>query len=490
MIIRKYKKYRLQLLAVLTGFGLLGIIILQAYWLTTSFKQQRVRFKDDVENALTIAMIKSQLLSVRKNVIGTNNNSFQDSIVAELLSSMTNFGNKISNLEGASIVIEPNEKDQNSLDSATPTTKIFYRSPTSENFKAIPDTIPSTNISATWLENLKKVAEEELQRKEIYLPLELAINNEKNNELIATCSRKDFQNLPAKYDISNIAATIFGKNVQIKAAFPNANLFLLRKMAMILIVSILLMVVCVFSFYFMTRQFFKQKKLAEIRNDFMNNMTHELKTPISSVSVALEMLHKKGATMGAEKANEYFSLAQGELQRLYMLVEKVLKIASFEKSETHLSIQIINATNWINETIASMNPILEKSAVKIITTVDPTSFLLNADKTHLTNVLQNLIENAIKYNDKKTVLITIEFLKHLDEVTLIVKDNGMGIPAAYLPKVFDKFFRVPSGNLHNVKGYGLGLSYVKAITDLHFGTISVKSILGTGSTFTIKLPQP
>jgi signal transduction histidine kinase len=235
--------------------------------------------------------------------------------------------------------------------------------------------------------------------------------------------------------------------------------------------------------------FFKQKRMADIRNDFLNNMTHELKTPISSVAIALEMIQDERHKLSDEKKRDYARIAQGELKRLTLLVEKVLKMAAFDKGEIQIKREHFQASSWLQDILASMRPVFETAGAQVNISVDPEALQLYADKTHITNILTNLVENALKYNDKPEPVINIAIGEEGNDTVLSVTDNGRGIPAAYVSKVLDKFFRVPAGDQHDIKGYGLGLSYVKAAVELHGGTIAVKSALGQGSTFTIHLPK-
>ena len=274
----------------------------------------------------------------------------------------------------------------------------------------------------------------------------------------------------------------------LQAAFPDANLYVFRKMIWILSVSILLIVIGSYSLGYLLIFFFTQKKLSDLRNDFMNNMTHELKTPISSVSVALEMVLDKGKELSPEKSKSYLVIAQKELKRLDQLTENILKILSLERAEIKIVRSHILLSQWLCSISDSLSPLLEDKHVQLSITIIPETLEMLADKIHMTNVMYNVIENAIKYNNKTTPEIKIVATQHEDQLFLQISDNGEGIPAQYIKSVFDKFFRVPKGNRHDVKGYGLGLSYVKGIIEMHQGTVTVSSIPNTGSTFTIQLP--
>lgn len=336
---------------------------------------------------------------------------------------------------------------------------------------------------------LKEAYLKELEKKGIVADCEIAALDSQGHMVYATNDTAAFKNIRVK-TASDLAAMTEAADVEyVQAAFPMVNWYLLKRMVWMLVISIALILICVSSFFYLIAQFFRQKRLSEIRNDFMNNMTHELKTPISSVSVALELIDGAAERGDEGPVKEYIQIAQGELNRLTMLVEKVLKMAAFEKSDIRIVREVFLAAPWIQKITNSFKPIFETRGATCQVDISPELLMLYGDKTHLTNVLQNLIDNAIKYNDKSRPSIHIMITEQEQHVLIRVADNGKGIPESYQKKIFDKFFRVPAGDVHDVKGYGLGLSYIKAVLDLHEGTIGVDSIVGEGSTFTISLPK-
>jgi len=241
-----------------------------------------------------------------------------------------------------------------------------------------------------------------------------------------------------------------------------------------------------YSFYYIIHTFIAQKKLADLKDDFINNMTHELKTPIATITVAIEGLQKFNALNDTEKTQRYLETSREELSRLNDLVTKVLDIAAFENKEIELSKENINIHELVNGVIASEKQKTSKSVSITFVNKDNVE-IIYADKVHLRNVLTNLVDNAIKYGNDE-VDITITCYKRDDRLILSVKDNGPGIPAAHRSLIFEKFHRVPTGNLHAVKGTGLGLSYVKYIVEAHGGDISVDSEINKGSEFIVSLP--
>ena len=251
--------------------------------------------------------------------------------------------------------------------------------------------------------------------------------------------------------------------------------------------AIILFVVVFFAFS--VSIILKQKKLSEVKNDFINNMTHELKTPIATIRISSETLLNLDASKDeGEKLERYASIIYKENKRLEQQVERVLNIAKLDKNEIKLKLEIIDVHEIIEEAKENFafNQI-EELGGEILLDLAAANHLIKADLIHTTNIINNLLDNAVKYCDK-TPHIIIESRNVKAKILIVVKDNGKGISRENQKYIFDKFYRVPTGNVHDVKGYGLGLYYVKMIVEELGGTIVVKSTLGKGTEFTITLP--
>ncbi|UYQ92793.1 HAMP domain-containing histidine kinase [Chitinophaga horti] len=274
-------------------------------------------------------------------------------------------------------------------------------------------------------------------------------------------------------------------NLFVQASFEAPVQYILKQMLWILAGSLALLLLTTTCFLYMMRTILKQKKLSEVKNDFINNMTHELKTPIATVYAAVEAMQNFNALNDQRKTRTYLDISKQELQRLSDLVEKVLHIAAEEKEDFDLFIEETD----LNEVVENIMTNHQLKAGKPVTFhFHPlTQPLVEVDRTHLSNAISNLVDNAIKYSKEKAD-ITIHLSRNNGRLTVSVKDHGIGIPKVYRENIFDKFFRVPTGNLHNVKGFGLGLSYVKKIVEKHHGTITVQSEPDTGSEFIIDIP--
>lgn len=270
--------------------------------------------------------------------------------------------------------------------------------------------------------------------------------------------------------------------------------YLLKRIASPILFSIFLVGLTILSFVLLYRNMKRQQRLAELKNDFISNITHELKTPIATVGVAIEALKNFNAIQDPARTKEYLDISSNELQRLNLLVDKVLKLGMFEKKEIQLNLEELDLKNLVDDVTASMRLQLEKNNTSV--TIDYSgNTTLRGDRLHLLSVIFNLFDNAIKYSsDNPAIKIDVSEKPRKDSsgesnVVLKFADNGIGIPDEYKAKVFEKFFRVPLGNIHNTKGYGLGLSYVATVVKKHNGTITVENNPGGGTEFIITLPK-
>jgi two-component system phosphate regulon sensor histidine kinase PhoR len=272
-----------------------------------------------------------------------------------------------------------------------------------------------------------------------------------------------------------------------QASFSNPFPYIARKLRLPIIVGVLLLAFTALSLIFLYRNLVQQRQIAAIKNEFISNMTHELKTPISTVTVAVEALRNFGALDDPAKTREYLDISALELQRLSLLVDKVLKLSLFENKQIELKPERIDLPALAAEVMASMKLSFEKAGAVVQLSCEGEGLFVQADRMHMRSVITNLLDNALKYS-RECPMLAIGVSRKGDYVGLSVADNGIGIPAAYREKVFEKFFRVPSDDVHNIKGYGLGLSYVHHIVTRHEGQITVESKEGKGSTFIIQLP--
>lgn len=247
------------------------------------------------------------------------------------------------------------------------------------------------------------------------------------------------------------------------------------------------MVVVIFFFVYTLFVILRQKRLSEIQKDFINNMTHEFKTPLSTIAISSEVLKDPTITHTPERLLNYATIIQTESQRLKQHVERVLQMARLEKSDLGLKKEKLSLHELIHEVVQNASIALQERKGVVLLELNAENSWIEADKLHFTNVLFNLIDNAIKYN-KNTPNLVISTGNIGHHIFVEVRDNGIGINVENQKKIFHQFYRVPTGNLHDVKGFGLGLNYVKVMTELHKGKVSVASKPGEGSVFKIVLP--
>lgn len=305
-----------------------------------------------------------------------------------------------------------------------------------------------------------------------------------------------FKNAPPSYtDQLDTASTyrtlLFPSNsldddLFLHISFPKQKTFLLMELWAPLAVNLTLVILIITALIFMFRTILTQKKLSELKNDFISNMTHEFKTPISTISLACQAMNDSDMVGGENAATApYVKMINAENERLSVLVERILQSATLDRGELKLRKERFLLNEIIHDIVqrAEFRASESNGHVKLESTTELIE--ITGDKMHTTNMISNLVDNAIKYS--KVPKVTVHLERKGKQILVRVVDEGMGIKKEHLNKIFEKLYRIPTGNVHNVKGFGLGLSYVKAIADLHNWNISVKSTYGVGSEFTIAI---
>ena len=268
---------------------------------------------------------------------------------------------------------------------------------------------------------------------------------------------------------------------------PNNLEALWRQMAMMILGSILLTSIIFAAFFITIRALLNQKKLGEIKSDFINNMTHEFKTPLATISLAVDALRNEKVLNDREKMNYFTSIIKEENKRMNKQVETILQAALTDKNEVQINAKPVHANDMINAAVNNIQlPVKEKNG-KLEVMLNAANDCILADDVHFTNIINNLLDNAVKYSDENLLIrLTTSNFNH--SIRIKIEDNGIGMNKETAQRIFEKFYRAHTGNIHNVKGFGLGLSYVKSIVDAHKGKIKVESTPGKGSCFTIDMP--
>jgi len=268
--------------------------------------------------------------------------------------------------------------------------------------------------------------------------------------------------------------------------FPSRSSLLINDLQVPLLFS-LLTILSILSFMYAIWVILRQQQMTDLQKDFINNMTHEFKTPISSIKLASDYLLKDDKIKNDDRLHKYSDIIKQQNNRLNNQVEKVLNIARLEKDQFKLNLQNIELNTFINVIVEQERIRIEEEGGQITVAHSPTPVHISADKLHLTNVISNILDNALKYS-KDTAKISIELKNKGEKIALIISDSGIGIPKDDVKKIFNKFYRISTGNIHNVKGFGLGLFYVKNICDAHKWEIHLESELGHGTSLKIDMP--
>lgn len=332
---------------------------------------------------------------------------------------------------------------------------------------------------------------QELSSNGIDLPFEFAVTNNRGIVQYRT-SRYSPTGSGSKGSI--FVQTLFpndplAKRNYLRVYFPDKKDYI-QSSVKFMIPSLSFTFLLLITFVFVIITAFRQKKLSEMKNDFINNMTHEFKTPISSISLAAQMLNDDSVRKSPSMIQHIATVINDETKRLRFQVEKVLQMSLFDRSMASLKLQEIDANAAIHSIIKTFNLKVERYGGKIYSNLDAADAIINVDEMHFTNVIFNLLDNAVKYRreDEPLILTVSTADVHKDKLEITISDNGIGIKKDDLKKIFEKFYRVSTGNRHDVKGFGLGLAYVKKMIGVLGGEIKVESEINQGTKFIITLP--
>jgi two-component system phosphate regulon sensor histidine kinase PhoR len=332
----------------------------------------------------------------------------------------------------------------------------------------------------------------EIKMKGIEIPFEYGISSLENPNYLHYASSMKYKMTGLKNEKDTYTVSLFPNDYSnsenyLRVYFPNQDRYIIRNIWMMYATSLLLILVVLGCFYVAVSTIVKQKQLADIKNDFINNMTHEFKTPISTISLATQMLGDESIAASPTIFKRYLGIIQDENKRLGSQVEKVLQTAQMERGEVRLKLGTVNVNQIIERVLENISPQIELREGIIDVDLQAENVEIQADEVHLTNILFNLLDNANKYSPEKPIIkITTEDTEK--GLSIKVSDKGIGMTKDSIKNIFEKFYRVPTGNVHDVKGFGLGLSYVKKMVEEHHGKINVQSKLGEGSEFEVVLP--
>lgn len=482
-------KREIRFILLLITIATACIFAFQMFWIVNSYTVNHKQLLKEVNQALEVSIQREMNIRYSSLASTLYDDNTNEITIIENKGSSINIDSLLNAASGK--IDDKNSSMQISFDAKTFKRRDSVHIPDMLNIdlKAILTAIlvdEKENKTYTNMKVLDSLLKDEFKARELDSDYFVEIRNTKKDSLLYSSIDTPIDDRSTLYS-RNVATSVFKKSYA-RVAFPNQKQIILARMGGLLIMSAVLLLIVILCFLYMYRTIINQKNLSEIKNDFINNMTHELKTPIATVNAAIEGMQSFDVLEDKKKTNRYLSVSSRELKRLSTLVEKVLNIAAYEKKELLLNIEPINLNDMINNIISTQSIKNVDKTVDIVFKEVSTSTVIEADRVHMTNVINNLIDNAIKYSEEEVkIYITLTKSKH--SCFLSVKDNGIGISAKHQNKVFDKFYRVPTGNLHDVKGFGLGLHYVRNIIEKQNASIELKSSLGKGSEFIISFKE-
>jgi len=464
------------LIGVVT-FATIGLMVIQVFWIRDAAKVKYSNFIRDVNEAMSHVVKHIDHLKVHHDLLNQQQIYTDNQKVFQTYDSLNQLLyydlQRISSQNDFDKLMHRVRKTQNKLQDI-----IFdYQSGRGENQFVFDSRIIDSLIQL----NLKK--------KGIRTNYEFGIYDPFTNRMLLQKTGKYPQELLSESFAYNLAVSpgTFYAPEKLLIFFPNEHQVVIRQIWRLLSVSIVLFLIIIIAFYVTIQTIFKQKKLSEMKNDLINNMTHEFKTPISTIALACEALRDRDIQKSEEMYNNYISVISEENKRLGGMAEQILQQAVFAKGKMKLDKEVLDIHQVVEDAVNRKQLEVHSKNGQIILQKNASETMIFGDKTHLANTFINLLDNAIKYT-LDTPYIVVNTVNKGNEVLIRVSDNGIGISKSNQKKIFEKLYRVSTGNVHNFKGFGLGLNYVKVIVELHGGTITVNSEPGKGSTFTVRLP--
>jgi len=466
---------RIKLIIGLMSLALIGIIGLQAYWINWNINFNEKKFDNDVFESLNSVAnrLQNYEISQMKDVVRLPDQAMNGFVARKMANAMP---------------------DQNGNQSAEDRLNPW-------EYKKVMELIDSRPLAERIpLDALNKIIREEIRNKGINAEYQYGVYSEARNSYVIVNDHFVVEDsgpqvshggAPTLFN-SPYKVSLFNQDIEspgyLSLYFPNRTRLVLGSSLSMLLLSVVFTSIIMFSFWYTIQVIFRQKQLSEIKNDFINNMTHEFKTPIATISLAADSIGSPVVMGNPDKIRRFIDIIRQENRRMNSQVERVLQMALIDKKDFELKIAEVNVHDLIFQAVDNFSLQVEKREGTIHTELLAEKPVIEADATHLTSVIHNLLDNANKYSpEKPDIKVSTRNVPIGIEIT--VTDHGMGISKEARKHIFDKFYRVHTGNIHDVKGFGLGLSYVKAIMVAHKGLVDVKSEPGKGSSFSLTLPR-
>jgi len=515
------KKITIWTVAIIMGLSFVGLLYLQLTYIRSMTRMKREQFDESMNRALyqasrnlelneTLRYLEKDINAVERRATakdslnsrtGSGDNSGQQS---HQWSVMDRHGNIYSSFELKTLAVKPAtmpkgiilNNDKKAISEASKSmqeiihNRYVYK-------KALLDEVvysilyTASNKPLKERINFKMLDQDlkaELMNNGINIPYHFTVSTSDGRE-VYRCPDYEEQGNDVVYTQPLFRNDPQSKMGVVKVHFPDMSDYIFNSVRF-MIPSLAFTIVLLVTFIFTILVVFRQKKLSEIKNDFINNMTHELKTPISSISLASQMLNDKSLAKNSDMLSHLGGVINSESKRLRFLVEKVLQMSMFDRQKAIYNKKDVDINEMVETISKTFQLRVEHTSGHILTDIEAVDSKVNVDEMHFQNVIFNLMDNAVKYRkpDIPVELFVKTWNPDETHVAIMVKDNGLGIKKDNLKKIFDKFYRVHTGNVHNVKGFGLGLAYVKKIVDIHDGVIKVDSEYNKGTSFTITLP--
>jgi two-component system phosphate regulon sensor histidine kinase PhoR len=518
-------------LVVLMSLALIGITLVQVYWIKSSLDQSEQQFRYQVKQV--IGIVSDRLEQNEMNAFFSEYNKLKDSIGGPVYQQdliafkavQTDLNSKETILFSNTITFQDYNINLSFFDinadsipvrsySTRSRTEIFRNNQLRDNQSLSVSPTPDEVIAFEGELDALKRAQFEISLKNLasLLPIQSRISVNELNRLLTEQFKNYGIHTPFEFAIySNSLATkvksnkfrynkettfsipVFDdyedtkNNVELLVSFPDKEKYLFSDVIGITILSIIFTLIIIIAYVSALNQWIKQRKISEIKTDFINNMTHEFKTPIATINLALDAIKNPKIRHDEEKSNRYLAMIREENKRMHAQVENVLRISKLEKKEVDIEKEPQDVLKLLENAVEHVRLIVESREGTITKHLEATRTTALVNEVHFTNVLVNVLDNAIKYSpDTPIIDVYTENIK--DYLLIKIKDKGQGMSKSVQKRVFEKFYREHTGDVHNVKGHGLGLAYVKKIVEDHNGQIYVESEKGKGSLFTIKLP--
>jgi two-component system phosphate regulon sensor histidine kinase PhoR len=519
-------------LVILMGFSLLGIVAVQVYWFNNSVNVKNELFDRSVNDAMNKAVRRLETghdLKVIRNIVNGDtilsttgrhmqipppppppipglenlNVVIKRDSIHRIIRVMTSNSKNLKGSNHTYKIDSQNGKNNNSVtlltedyfggksDSLIKLDLSGYKTRVDQKLKQLKSLTNQIQIEYKGWETgrhidenqLKNLLKEELLDKAIPIDFEMVISGGdsiQNRSFKSGGQRK-------LYKVNLFPDDIFRKNLELAVFFPQRNIFIGRTTSQLLGLSVVFTLIIFLTFSLSIYLIIRQKKISEMKSDFINNMTHEFKTPIATISIAADSISNEKVINEGDKVRFFAGMIKKENMRMNEQVERILQIARLDRKEFEFNFKATDIHLLIEEAVSGILLQLEQRGGKIETNLEAVNPVVTTDPTHFTNLVYNLLDNAIKYSPDAPI-VKVRTTNSAKGVFLTVEDHGMGMSKAVQSRIFDKFYRLPSGNIHNIKGFGLGLSYVKAILEANNGSIKVHSEPGKGSRFIVFIP--